>query len=405
MCQLQNPTILLFFKAASLLFPLSRFETRIFLPTFASPPSPSLRGRVGERPMKIHIFNPEHDLALASNLDNFTAPHAGRDLRHDLGFLPAIWAGRGERVLVDNREAAEYAYSKLGLPMRGVFITRHEFWNLGQSPLMTVEPWGWDRAIRKELLRYRGRADRLPDDTYLNIVRQSSHRSWAAEHLLRRLRQLPGTVGEAETAHSLAEIRRFLSVRHRIVLKAPWSSSGRGVRYISDDPDSTSTLTPQLEGWVEHTLRRQGAILMEPYYNKVMDFGMEWESDGQGDIRYCGLSLFNTVKGAYTGNILADEEEKEQRVAQFISPVLLSDVRQRIKELLTVSLVKFYHGPFGIDMMIVSQDGKLLLHPCVELNLRMTMGHVALRLREVATKPWNTMRVNYKNGKYCLEMK
>ena len=56
-------------------------------------------------------------------------------------------------------------------------------------------------------------------------------------------------------------------------------------------------------------------------------------------------------------------------------------------------------------MMIVSQDGKLLLHPCVELNLRMTMGHVALRLREVATKPWNTMRVNYKNGKYCLEMK
>ena len=136
-----------------------------------------------------------------------------------------------------------------------------------------------------------------------------------------------------------------------------------------------------------------------------MDFGMEWESDGQGDIRYCGLSLFNTVKGAYTGNILADEEEKEQRVTQFISPVLLSDVRQRIKELLTVSLVKFYHGPFGIDMMIVSQDGKLLLHPCVELNLRMTMGHVALRLREVATKPWNTMRVNYKNGKYCLEMK
>ena len=24
--------------------------------------------------MKLHIFNPEHDLALASNLSNFTAP-------------------------------------------------------------------------------------------------------------------------------------------------------------------------------------------------------------------------------------------------------------------------------------------------------------------------------------------
>lgn len=30
---------------------------------------------------KLHIFNPEHDIALASNLSNFTAPHAGRQLR------------------------------------------------------------------------------------------------------------------------------------------------------------------------------------------------------------------------------------------------------------------------------------------------------------------------------------
>ena len=42
--------------------------------------------------MKLHIFNPEHDLALAANLSNFTAPHAGRQLRADLGFIPAIWA-------------------------------------------------------------------------------------------------------------------------------------------------------------------------------------------------------------------------------------------------------------------------------------------------------------------------
>ena len=48
--------------------------------------------------MKIHIFNPEHDIALASNLSNFTAPHAGRQLRHDLGFLPAIWADEGDVI-------------------------------------------------------------------------------------------------------------------------------------------------------------------------------------------------------------------------------------------------------------------------------------------------------------------
>ena len=48
--------------------------------------------------MTLHIFNPEHDLALASNLKNFTSPHAGRQLRHDLAWIPALWAEKGEKV-------------------------------------------------------------------------------------------------------------------------------------------------------------------------------------------------------------------------------------------------------------------------------------------------------------------
>ena len=52
--------------------------------------------------MTIHLFNPEHDIALASNLANFTAPHAGRQLRADLGFLPALWAEEGDTILVGN---------------------------------------------------------------------------------------------------------------------------------------------------------------------------------------------------------------------------------------------------------------------------------------------------------------
>ena len=54
----------------------------------------------------LHIFNPEHDIALASNLANFTAPHAGRELRADLGYLPVLWAEEGDMVLVDNVDYA-----------------------------------------------------------------------------------------------------------------------------------------------------------------------------------------------------------------------------------------------------------------------------------------------------------
>ena len=62
--------------------------------------------------MTLHIFNPEHDIALASGLSNFTAPHAGRQLRHDLGFLPAVWAQEGDVVLVDDVEQAQRAWKK-----------------------------------------------------------------------------------------------------------------------------------------------------------------------------------------------------------------------------------------------------------------------------------------------------
>ena len=63
--------------------------------------------------MKLHIFNPEHDIALASNLSNFTAPHAGRQLRNDLGFLPALWAKEGDQILVAHEESAMKAFRRV----------------------------------------------------------------------------------------------------------------------------------------------------------------------------------------------------------------------------------------------------------------------------------------------------
>ena len=66
-----------------------------------------------EQMAKLHLFNPEHDIALAANLGNFTAPHAGRQLRNDLGFLPALWAQEGDRVLVQHEESALKAYRRV----------------------------------------------------------------------------------------------------------------------------------------------------------------------------------------------------------------------------------------------------------------------------------------------------
>ena len=76
--------------------------------------------------MKLHIFNPEHDLALAANLKQFTAPHAGRQLRSDLAFIPALWAEEGDLVLVDDIDFAKNRVRHFGAELNSKveFIAR-----------------------------------------------------------------------------------------------------------------------------------------------------------------------------------------------------------------------------------------------------------------------------------------
>jgi len=181
---------------------------------------------------------------------------------------------------------------------------------------------------------------------------------------------LEGTVGEAVECATLEQVERCQKHWGQIVIKSPWSSSGRGVRFAVQ------------EGWINNVIKAQGSVMVEPYYNKVKDFGMEFEVDQDGQVHYLGLSLFHTKNGAYIGNLLATEQAKREQLSRYVSMELLDEIKQRVID--NVQLPD-YVGPFGIDMMIVnghrsSQTANLLLHPCVELNLRRTMGHVALNI-------------------------
>ena len=196
------------------------------------------------------------------------------------------------------------------------------------------------------------------------------------------------TVGESCECRTMDDVQQIISRWHHVVLKAPWSSSGRGIKYVDGQ------LSRSQQGWCVNILREQGSVVAEVYYNKVKDFGMEFFSDGRGNVTYLGLSLFSTLYGAYTGNILATEADKEQMLAAYLPTELTHAVRIQLEALLSQTIGTAYRGPLGIDMMVVSQSSKdhaqsskfnvqssnFLLHPCVELNLRRTMGHVALAL-------------------------
>jgi hypothetical protein len=98
-------------------------------------------------------------------------------------------------------------------------------------------------------------------------------------------------------------------------------------------------------------------------------------ADGVG---FAGYSLFTAENGAYTGNLLAGNEEIEKRLSQYIPIETLADVKAQLcvvmQRLLTES---GYRGYFGVDMMIYDNGDGYRLNPCMEVNLRMNMGVVS----------------------------
>lgn len=335
--------------------------------------------------MTLHIFNPEHDIALAANLENFTSPHAGRQLRYELGYLPALWASADDVVLVDDVHEAEKNFQmfrtyvkRMGLRNNNLssahFVTKRELASL--TEVCRAEPWGWDLAVRTMLVKNGISGTILPSISDVEKVRQLSHRRITAQML--PLMQTEGTLGEAHEFFDSESLRSWQQSRGTVVVKAPWSSSGRGVRFFKDIAWNVNQ-----EGWLNNVLKHQGSVMAEPYYNKVKDFAMEFECRA-GKVSYCGLSLFDTSNGAYTGNILATEKAKEQMICRYVAEACLHEIKEKAIIALEQLLATDYEGPLGIDMMIVNdgEDG-LKLHPCVEVNLRRTMGHVALCLSEL----------------------
>lgn len=350
--------------------------------------------------MTLHIFNPDHDLALAAHIANFTAPHAGRQLRADLGYLPALWARNGDVILVDDKDTAINGYRKLKLNHRPdiVFLEYTDLRELFSQPVKPkIEPWGWNLALRDKLKRAGVGESSLPSTEQLEVIRNLSNRSHAVK-LLDELKQWlvtecpeyrDGLTGESCICHSYEELMAFLSKHTEIVVKAPWSSSGRGVRYITKE-----SLDDNVVKWIQNTLAKQQTIVAEVKCHKVHDFAMEYIAQADGSVTACGLSLFTTVRGAYTGNRLDTEEEKRKWLDGYIDSRLFEQVIQETERQLSLMIGGRYVGPLGVDMMIVSNgiDGeRFLLNPCIEINLRRTMGHVALALSDAGHR--GTMRI------------
>ena len=333
------------------------------------------------------LFNPDNDMALASFSPYYKSPAGIMKMASDLELLPFWFANASDWVKVSNVASAlafiknkENAAFDIGVGITDSFLDKRYL------------PWGWNPALVLTLRNNAVDSANLPSDDWMEHYRILSGRNHYAD-LLRRLRQIPNTCGMSQVCDSLFQVVDFIRQHEQVVLKAPWSGSGRGMMKLSG-----SGLTTSAEGWISRILRTQKCIMAEPLYNKVCDFAMEFKVE-DGRVDFAGYSLFETdCRGSYKGNVLLSDAAVEKRLFSFVPSETVFVVRDMLLTYFSAELSGFYSGYLGVDMMICQDDDseEYRLHPLVEVNLRSNMGVVSRLLYNRFVSPLSS-------GKFVVE--
>lgn len=383
--------------------------------------------------MNVYLFNPDNDLALANYDANYRSPASARRMGQELTPLMGWLAENGDCLLFPertawqlpalyprvktcflpdltdefekdrkrlanvnylrerrfthadgkpadsyekNRRAGEKPVCHGALRERFRNTVTEQLYATGLLSPSQVIPWGWNPGLIRRLVNAGMAPSLLPSAEQMEAIRQVSHRSLAVR-VLRRVREaVPADVkailcGRSEEVGEETELRRLIERSPEpLLLKAPLSGSGRGL--IRAD----GAYVHPVSGWCRSTLEEQGSVMVEPYYDKVCDFAMEFYAGENGAVSFKGYSLFETnVHGSYTRNLLMTDRQILSRIVSYgFSESQLSEVRRSLEQALACAAGGRYRGYLGVDMMVCRTDGTFRLHPCVEVNARYTMG-------------------------------
>ena len=370
--------------------------------------------------MFIYLFNPENDLSLANFSANYMPPASAVRMAREMALLPIWYAGSENRftgnagddveslqgiveeerdvpgnltgVTINQREIGEgitvIAEGEENLAffdrMKELFdlkVSLVPMSSLASYPDAVIVPWGWNPSLVRTLQVSGASECHLPSIQELKRLRGYTHRKHAVETLANLKSLDERLTGESRYVTSIEELLTYLeSVSGDKVLKMPLSGSGKGLIWI------LGGITDKQVDWCRRVIRGQGGVVVEPIWDRVRDFAMEfWLDDGLA--RFAGYSLFRTAaSGAYMGNELLADARIEEVLASYLPVSLLHRIRERLLQLLPTRFPR-YRGYTGVDMMVCASPEGYMLHPCVEINMRMNMGVVSHSFHERYVQP------------------
>ena len=314
---------------------------------------------------------------MAGNDPHYCPSPQVQQMEHDLMTL-ATWCASSEDVVVVHDGMTNLCndyYSRLN--NRCKFVTMSELGHLSSVNPITLFPWGRDVHLAHRLSKCGVSCDGM-DNEILSNVRRLASRQTAVELLQLihdKAQDLP-LAGSSRFCTGMKDIKESVLGYRKAVLKAPWSSSGRGLVVAED------CLTSSQEGWCRNILAVQGGVAVEPFLNKLQDFACEFYITEEGQVRFEGYSLFDiSGRMTYSGNTVASQAYLHRCLTEHYDGGLLDKCVELVAQCLQSRFAGHYTGPVGVDMMLcLNENNKVLLHPCVEINVRYTMGLLSMQL-------------------------
>ena len=289
------------------------------------------------------IFNPQHDLCLANG---------------DVNYVPPVSASKFA-------EQCRWI-EKFMVPIKGEEIT----------------PWGWNNCLKNKLLKQGIAEDKMPTADQIDFIATNSRREFALDlHNYIHTELASGEIvcpNYRVAAQTLGDVEEFIAKRGGGVLKAPLSGSGKGIRYVGEHLNSNDY------GWIRRVLERQGAVLVEEKKEILRECAMLFLCT-KDRVEFKGYSLFDSINGVYRANVLASNNYIEKVLENYVFASVLERTRDCIIEFFIEKLVGNYVGYVGVDQMCC-KDGFVCAS---EINLRMTMGHIARNIYDLYANEYN----------------
>ena len=352
------------------------------------------------RPPVWWFFNPHCDLEIARGTPGYIPSERTRRVTEDLEHLPMFLALDKDLVRVSRKPRMEWIEHLQAAGFRTPLLDAAR---LPSAPkLGGIQPWGWSpdawnvaRPLDERLVDLDGGnaafCKHLLDGPSFAQSGLSAlfSKAWSTRFLAEWLAMQPPDVRQVLGAatgfvcQTLSDAHaRILDSLHRgqrVAAKAPYGTSGRGVRQIRQASD----LESPIGGWIKNILLTQGEIVIESWLDKVNDLSLQIMVHADRIELLEARSFVNGPQYEYRGTDLGKKFAGLSPEALRFLHSILEPWRELARSLGQRVHDNGYRGPAGIDAMIWRQpDGELRFKPLVELNPRWTMGRVALELEK-----------------------